>query len=211
MKRFSFFASVGISWIFSAAFLVLVLWVQYNFYVALPAILLTMFLMRFYYDPDRELPSYPLGIMSPVDGVVESIELVHDPFLERPCHRIRIKSDFLGVYHGRSPTEGKIVEYWPSLSKEKQEYTRENTRSVWWIQTDEHDDVIIVVTSHFKFGGTRCFVHAGERVGQARRCGRFPTGSTIDLLIDEKSYIDSVEGQRVIAGVDRLATFNHEP
>lgn len=211
MKRFSFFASVGISWILSAVLLVLVLWVQYNFYVALPAILLTMFLMRFYYDPDRELPSYPLGIMSPVDGVVESVELIHDPFLDRPCQRIRIKSDFLGVYHGRSPTEGKIVEYWPSLSTDKQEYTRENTRSVWWIQTDENDDVIIVVTSHFKFGSSHCFIHAGERVGQARRCGRFPTNSTIDLLIDEKSYIDAVEGQRVIAGVDRLATFNHEP
>lgn len=210
MKRFSFFASAGISWIFLASAVSLVLWIEFGLYVALPAIILTLLLMRFYYDPDRELPSHPLGIMSPVDGVVESVELVHDPFLDRPSQRIRIRSRLLGVYHGRSPTEGKVVEFWPVLSEKKQEYTPQHTRGAWWIKTDENDDVIIVLVSHYKFGQTSCFTHPGERVGQARRCGHFPAGSIIDILIDENSFIDASEGQRVIAGINRIATFNHE-
>ena len=210
MKRFSFFASDGISWILSASLLVVILWVQINFYIALPAILLTLLLMRFYYDPDRELPSHPLGVMSPVDGVIESIELMHDPFVDRTSQRIRIKSKLMGVYHGRSPTEGKIVEFWPTLTEDIQEYTRKITRGVWWIRTDENDEVILVVMSNYKFGSVSCFVHPGERVGQARRCGHFPATSIIDILIDENSYIDASEGQQVIAGMDRIATFNHE-
>ncbi len=70
--------------------------------------------------------------------------------------------------------------------------------------------MILVAMSHYKFGNTSCFVPPGERVGQARRCGHFPVGSIIDILIDEKSFIDASEGQRVIAGIDRIATFNHE-
>ena len=188
MRRFSFFASVGISWILSASAMVVVLWVQFGFYVSLPAILLALFLMRFYYDPD----------------------LMHDPFLDRPSQRIRIKSKLLGVYHGRSPTEGKIVEFWPALSQDKQDYSRELTRGVWWIRTDENDDVIIVLMNQYKLGKISCFIHPGERVGQARRCGHFPAGGIIDILIDENSFIEATEGQSVIAGVHRIATFNHE-
>jgi phosphatidylserine decarboxylase len=210
VRRFSFFASVGISWILSASILVVVLWVQFDFYVSLPAILLTLFLMRVYYDPDRELPSHPLGVMSPVDGVIESVDLMHDPFLDRPSQRIRIRSKLLGVYHVRSPTEGKISQFWPKLEKDKQEYTRETTRGVWWIKTDENDDVIIVLINKFKLGKLTCFIHPGERVGQARRCGHFPAGGMIDILIDENSFIEATEGQSVIAGVHRIATFNHE-
>lgn len=194
----------------SASLLVVVLWVQFSFYLALPAILLTLLLMRFYYDPDRELPSHPLGVMSPVDGVIESIELMHDPFLDRPSQRVRIRSKLLGVYHARSPTEGKIVEFWPNLAEDKQEYTHNNTRGAWWIHTDEDDDVMLVVMNDYKFGSTSCFVRPGERVGQARRCGHFPVGSIIDILIDENSFIDASEGQQVIAGIHRIATFNHE-
>ena len=210
MKRFSFFASVGIGWI-SLSFIVAgILWLQFGIVAAIPAILFGILLMRFYYDPDRQLPSHPLGIMSPVDGIIESVELMYDPFLERPSQRVRIKPDLMGVYHGRSPIEGKIVQYWPLLAEDMQEYTIKTTRGVWWIKTDENDDLVIVASSGFSIGRSGCEIQVGERVGQARRCGRFPTNGRIDLLLDENTYLEAVEGQRVLAGMDRIATLNHE-
>lgn len=210
MKRFSFFAHDGISWILSAIVLTGYLWAQFNVYAALPTVLLTLVLMRLFYDPDRDLPSHPLGVMSPVDGVVISTELFHDPFLDRVAQRIRIQSDLFGVYHGRSPTEGKMVEYWPTLAGDKQGYSQEDTKGAWWIKTDEGDDVVLVVTAGISLGKARCEIQAGERVGQARRCGRFLPHGVIDVLIDENSYVEINPGQRVMAGVNMLATFNHD-
>jgi len=193
-----------------AIVLLVISWVQLKVYAALPALLLVLLLMRFYYDPDRELPSHPLGVMSPVDGIVLTIDLFHDPFLDRTTQRIRIQSSLLGVYYGRSPTEGKMTEFWPVLSEDKQEYTQANTTGALWIKTDEGDDIILVATTKSGWGRTRCEIQAGERVGQARRCGRFPVGNCIDILIDDNSFIEVVPGQRVTAGIDRIATFNHE-
>lgn len=210
MKRFSFFANEGIRWILLAVVLVAVLWVQFNVYAALPALLLVLLVMRFYYDPDRELPSHPLGVMSPVDGIVLDIDLFHDPFLDRVSQRIRIQTDLLGVYYGRSPTEGKMMEFWPVLPEDKQEYTRANTTGALWIKTDEGDDVTVIATKKSGWGRTRCEIQAGERVGQARRCGRFPVGSCLHILIKENAFIEVAPGQRVLAGIDRIATFNHE-
>lgn len=210
MKRFSFFASNGIRWILLALVLIVVLWVQLNIYAALPAAVLSLVVMRFYYDPDRELPSHPLGVMSPVDGTVLECELFHDPFINRTAQRIRIQSDLLGVYHGRSPTEGKMMEYWPGLKEDLPGYSRTETKGVWWIKTDEGDDLILAVTTNVSWWGTQCEVQAGERVGQARRCGRFPPNNIIDIMVDEGAFVEAVPGQHVKAGVDRIAIFNHD-
>ena len=210
MKRFSFFASHGIRWILLGVIITGLLWAQFGFHVSLPALLLTLLLMRIYYDPDRELPSYPLGVMSPVDGAVLDTDIVHDPFLDRTVRRIRIKNDLLGAYFARSPTEGKLMEFWPTLAEDHEEYTHDNTRGAIWIQTDESDDLVIVVKLDSPWSVTHCKIQAGERVGQARRCCRFPPGSLIDILLDEKTYTEVTPGKRVRAGIDRVATYNHE-
>ena len=210
MKRFNFLADDGMRWILSALLVCAVLWVQLGIFAAVPALLLALALTRYYYDPDRELPSHPLGVMSPVDGTVLAIELIQDPFLARTVQRIRVRSDLLGVYHARSPIEGKMTEYWPILPEDKPPYSQATTSAAMWITTDEGDNVIVVLQAKFAWQRTYCAIQAGERLGQARRCGRFPAGCIVDLLLDEKSFIQSVPGQRVTAGLDTLATFNHD-
>lgn len=191
-------------------FLAIIAGIQYGPLFAIPFGLAAILLMLFFYDFDRELPSHPLGVMSPIDGQIEKIDLFYDPFLNRPAKRIRIHADLLRVYHARSPTEGKLMEYWPVLPEGKRGYDKDTVKAVWWIQTDEKDDVILVVESDSILGGAHCEVQAGERIGQARRCGRFPLFCHIDLLVDEKSFTEVEEGQRVLAGVHTIATFNHD-
>lgn len=210
MKRFSFFAAEGIRWILLATVVSGIIWLQFDLLTALPAIVVTLGLMRFYYDPDRELPSYPLGVMSPVDGRVVDTDIVHDPFVDRTAQRIRIKSSLFGVYYGRSPIEGKMIEFWPSLPEDIEQYDKKTTKGVLWIRTDEDDDVVMIAISDSLWFRTWCDTRAGERAGQARRCGRFPPGCLIDVLVADNTYMQASVGQRVKAGIDRLASFNHE-
>ncbi len=170
----------------------------------------TLLLILYYYDPDRELPSHPLGVMSPVDGTVIMIDFFHDPFLARAARRIRIRPNLFRVYHSRSPTEGKLMEYWPQADGQNQGDANKTIRAAWWIQTDELDDVTMIVFGESVWGNPECSTQAGERIGQGARCGRFPIFSQIDILVDQKSYLNVQQGQAVTAGIDTLATFNHD-
>ena len=63
-----------------------------------------------YRDPHREIPSSPLAVVSPADGVVTAVEEVSDPYLNREAVRLDIRMSYAGVYSTRSPVEGKVLE-----------------------------------------------------------------------------------------------------
>jgi len=210
VNRYKLFSSNGLRWILFALMISVILIYNYGLSLLVILVPLNLFLAIFFFDPDRELPSHPLGVMSPVDGYVQSIDLFHDPFLDRTCIRIRIHANLLRVYLARSPSEGKLMEYWPVVSEAKAGYNKSHIKGAWWIRTDEGDDIVMVVQSRSPLGRTYCHIQAGERIGQARRCGRFPVLSVIDLLVEEHSFIEVKEGQKVQSGVHTIATFTHD-
>lgn len=209
MKRGRFFAKTGLRWIQLSVISVIMLYMLVGIWSAIAALVMTLVLMRYYHDPERELPSHPLGIMSPVDGFIERIEKFYDPFIQRPAQRIRIKANLFRVYHERSPIEGTLLEYWPLVSKPIS-YGTELKASAWWIQTDEQDDVVMVVIGKPVWWRPSCYVQVGERIGQSRRYGHFPILSTVDILLAENVFIQVESGQKIQAGIDSLATFNHD-
>ncbi len=210
MKRDRIFARTGIRWIQLSALAAVVLYMSLGVYGSIAAVIVMLWLMRYYYDPERELPSHPLGVMSPVDGTIEEARAYFDPFLDRNAIRIRMRANLFRTYHERSPTEGKLVEYWPLAIKRGTGYNNSAKASGWWIQTDEEDNVLMIVTSHPAWLRSECHVQAGERVGQGRRCGHFPMISRVDIFVDENAFLKVEAGQAVQAGIDTLATFNHD-
>ena len=211
MARFRVFSETGVRWVVISALIATVVNTQLHFLDTLPLWVIVLMLAVYYYDPDRKLPSHPLGIMCPIDGIVTRVELFHDPIRDRPAWRIRIRADVIRVYYSRSPTEGKLMEYWPQLQSDLPGYKQSDVNGVWWIQTDEKDDVVMVIMSPSKWPvRASCKIHAGERIGQGRRCGRFPLFCDVDVLIPDDSFISSQVGQSVQGGVDVLGTLNHE-
>lgn len=208
MQRYSLFALRGTHRILLVSLLALALLLWKGAWVMMPLLPVIALLMLYYYDPDRQLPSHPLGVMSPIDGTVTMVDLFHDPFLQRPARRIRIRPHLLRVYHSRSPTEGKLMEYWPQRSA--QGYGYADIKAALWIQTDELDNLTMIISGKSAAGRPECTVQAGERIGQGARCGRFPIFSRVDILIDQNAYLNVQPGQTVKAGIDTLATFNHD-
>ena len=86
-------------------------------------------------DPRRDIPSSPLAVVSPADGVVDSIEEVSDPYLDRQALLLVINMNHTGVYSTRSPVEGKVLE--PRNSADGA-----NRPHGVWLQTDEGDDLV---------------------------------------------------------------------
>lgn len=161
-----------------------------------------------YRDPNRVIPAAPLGVVSPVDGRVISIETQQDPFLKRESLVISLQMNWSGVFVLRAVTEGKILQHWLHESTESEEIPGRLQHAIW-IQTDEHDDVVIAIHAAGQFRKMHCYAATGERVGQGKRCGIIPFGTRIDVLLPTRARTQLKADDRVLAGRDLIAEFVH--
>jgi phosphatidylserine decarboxylase len=162
-------------------------------------VLLVLVLFR---DPERDIASRPLAVVSPADGTVISIGTEHDPYLLRQSIRVTVQMHPYGVFTTRSPIEGKVLEppnYPDDTSK---------PHGVW-LQTDEGDDIVMVMSRGRLHTEPRCYIRFGERTGQGKRCGFVHLGGRVDIYLPETSRLAVAEGDVVHSGTDPLATLVH--
>ena len=170
---------------------------------SIPAWLICVLIVYLFRDPDREIPSSPLAVVSPADGLVTSVEEVADPYLERQSIQMVIDMSSAGVYSTRSPVEGKILE--PRNSGDGVS----RPHGVW-LKTDEDDDLVVVMHRGPLNNLPRCFVRIGERVGQGQRCGYIRMGGRVEVFLPLNSRVQVDSGSRVKAGSDVIATLVHK-
>jgi len=161
-----------------------------------------------YRDPNRAIPSAPLGIVSPVDGQVIKIDTQFDPFLKREALTISLQMNWYGVFVLRSVTEGKIMQHWLH-EPDKEDDMPGRLQHAIWIQTDEEDDAVIAIHAGGRFRKMHCYASTGERVGQGKRCGFIPFGTRIDIILPTRARSSLAVGDKVIAGQDLIAEFVH--
>ena len=162
-------------------------------------VLLVLVLFR---DPEREVPSIPLTVISPADGRVVAIEKTGDPYLRRPSLKISIDMNAYGVYTTRSPISGKVLEP-PNNRDDKQQ-----PHGVW-LQTDEGDDIVLVMKRGRLNNKPRCYIRFGDRVGQGKRCGFVHLGGRVDLYLPDNTLPLVAVGSSVHAGADVIARLVH--
>jgi phosphatidylserine decarboxylase len=188
---------------------------------AIPVWLLTILLVYVFRDPDRKIPPIALAVVSPVDGRIKAIENTVDPYLERNATAIRMNMKLTGSFVVRSPIEGKVMNQWlGTVNPARQENGTNSPEHVsndkyrhyhaMWAQTDEGDDVVLVLVKKMFGFRPRYYVHAGERVGQGQRCGFVSFGCEALLLVPEVSRRECIPGNSVTAGSDVIATLIHK-
>jgi phosphatidylserine decarboxylase len=161
---------------------------------------LIVFLFR---DPDREIPSSPLAVVSPADGVVDTLQELHDPYLDRQAILLGIQMSHVGVYSTRSPVEGKILEPRNPAGGNDQ------PQGVW-LKTDEEDNLVVVMHRGPLHNLPHCFVGIGERVGQGQRCGYIQMGGRVEVYLPANCRVQVSPGSRVRAGSDVIAVLVHK-
>jgi phosphatidylserine decarboxylase len=155
-----------------------------------------------YRDPTREIPSSPLAVVSPADGVVTAVAEMSDPYLDREAVRLDIRMSHAGVFSTRSPVEGKVLE-------PKSPGNGVQPHGVW-LKTDEDDDLVVVMHRSPLHNLPRCYVRIGERLGQGQRCGYIPMGGLVEVYLPRYSRIQVSSGTHVKAGSDVIATLVHK-
>ena len=197
-------AAEGVPLIFGGVVIAGILTFAYGVYV-IPLWLLVLLLVWLYRDPVRNVPSAPLGVISPVEGTITIAESHPDPYLGRDAQLIRIHMAPTSVYSIRGAIEGKIIQQWLDQESEGEH----DVSHAIQVQTDEHEDVVVVLRPGRVFKRLSCNANIGERIGQGHRCGIIPFGSEVDLYIPTNAQLNVKSGDRVISGESILAELPH--
>lgn len=175
---------------------------------SVPLWVLFVVLVTVFREPARVVPSSPLAIISPIDGKVISVEKIYDKWLNRQALVIGIQIPEPGISALRSPTEGKVMDFWTNLGSGRAP-TGSPTEYTIWVQTDEREDVVFCVITR-AFSRFKADVAPGERVGQGQRNGFIFFGRRVEVLMPITCHAHVTPGDAISAGSGVIATLLRE-
>jgi len=169
-------------------------------------VLLAMFFLWFFRDPERKVSMGPGEIVSPADGVVTQAEWIETSGGSRL--RLSIFLNVFDVHVNRAPVAGtvKTVKY--------TEGGFVNAMNPESVLTNEQTLVVIDAggyeVSYKQIAGLLarrivCAVKAGDRVERGQRVGMIKFGSRVDVLMPADAVLRVKSGTRVNGGSTILA------
>jgi len=172
-------------------------------------IFLGLFVMYFFRDPNRVIPSDPDTVVSPADGHV--VAIVHEELEGKPGQRVSIFLSIWDVHVQRAPVAGRIerVEYKPGrfYAALRRKASEENEQNVISISTPRGTLVFKQIAGAIA-RRVLCWKSAGETVSLGERVGLIRFGSRVDVWLPPDAVIGVKRGQMVKGGSSILAKWN---
>jgi phosphatidylserine decarboxylase len=176
---------------------------------AVPLLLLGAFLLWFFRDPEREIPTLAGAVVSPGDGKVTDVSVVaSDGAGGISRSRISIFLSVFDVHVNRSPIAGVIREvryqHGKFLNAMGARSAEENEQN---IVTVEGEDRTVIFKQIAGLIARRIVFNfkVGDRVACGERVGLIKFGSRVDVLFDRAAAIQVKIGDRVKGGATVLA------
>jgi len=177
-------------------------------YLLIAVIAIIVITAPLFRSPLRRIPSVPLGVVSPVDGVVSSITTVADPYLPREAIKLTLVHSMWQPHVLRAACEGFIKELWTPGQKINGA-GKICGAYVIWLQTDEGDDVVFSLLPQVSWPKITCNGHSGERIGQGQVFGFAGFKTLVEVYLPANVRLDVDVNGKVEAGADILATLVH--
>jgi phosphatidylserine decarboxylase len=169
-------------------------------------IVLGVFVLFFFRDPERTPPSDPDAIVSPGDGRV--MEVVDEPRGTQAGRRISIFLSIFDVHVNRSPVAGKItaIEYRSGkfYAAMRGRASAENEQNAFHVTTDR-GEVVFKQIAGWVARRIICWKSAGESVTRGERVGMIRFGSRMDIWLPDHVDVVVRPGQHVAGGTSILA------
>ncbi len=178
---------------------------------AIPFWVIAIFVLQFFRDPPREVPSNPNAILAPADGRIVAVEKIQDPFLEREAIKISVFMNVFNVHSNRSPVDGEVRDKWyfpgKFINADLPKASLENERNALWIKADNGADVTCVQVAGLIAKRIICHVSPGEHLNRGQRFGFIRFGSRVDVYLPLNTKINVNIGDKVSATLTVLAEF----
>ena len=172
-------------------------------------LLLTVFSLNFFRDPDRAIPAEAGMAVAPADGVVCKMGEAIDPASGEPRQVVCIFMNVFNVHVNRSPVSGVVSQvryisgkfFNASLDKA----STDNERNLIVVTTSEGARFSVVQIAGLIARRIVCPAKPGDRLAQGERYGMIKFGSRLDVYLPPGYHAAVAMGQKTTAGVTVLA------
>jgi phosphatidylserine decarboxylase len=172
-------------------------------------VFLGLFVLYFFRDPERAIPSDPGAVVSPADGHV--VEIVDEAREGQAGRRISIFLSVWDVHVQRAPVAGHVaaVEYKPGrfYAALRARASTENEQNVISIATPAGTLVFKQIAGAIA-RRVLCWKNVGEMVSLGERVGMIRFGSRVDVWLPAGAQVVVRRGQSVKGGASILAKWN---
>jgi phosphatidylserine decarboxylase len=197
----------GLSLLAAAAILV---WLTGNWAWSIPPILLALFFLQFFRDPERAIPSGIGLIVSPGDGKVTETALIQTPEGDRL--RISIFLSVFNVHVNRAPISGDLSRvfyqkgrYLNAMNPDSADQNEQNVVTVNGRGKDEGIEVVFKQIAGLLARRIVFNFKAGDSVERGQRVGLIKFGSRVDVILPADAILRVKVGDKVNGGATVLA------
>jgi phosphatidylserine decarboxylase len=184
---------------------ILVGWFARPAWAVLP-LLLAVFFLWFFRDPERAIPQNAGAVVSPADGKVTDVSLV--TVAGEKQTRISIFLSVFDVHVNRSPIAGTVSEVryqrGKFLNAMNQASAEENEQNIVRVEGDGQSVVFKQIAGLL---ARRIVFHpkVGDRLERGQRVGLIKFGSRTDIMLNSNANLQVKVGDRVRGGASVLA------
>ena len=206
-------AREGYPFILASIFVIIATWVIGLRGVSYFSLGLAIFIISFFRDPERDIPSEEGSVVSPADGRIIKIEQerIGDRFKICPQEAIKI-SIFMNVFNvhvNRVPASGKVlgVFYNPGkfFSADKDKASLENEQNALLIEAKNGKRFVVNQIAGLIARRIVCYTKEGDTLEKGKRFGMIRFGSRLDVYLPVDCKINVSIGDKVKAGSSILA------
>lgn len=176
---------------------------------SIPLWIVTLFVLQFFRDPPRDIPSQANAVVSAADGRVIVVEKAYDEYLQRDALKISVFMNVFNVHSNRAPMDGKVQRRWyfpgKFLNAAVAKASLENERNALWIKTPDGQDVTCVQIAGLVARRILCYVEEGAELRKGQRYGFIRFGSRVDLYLPLTAVPKVSLGDKVSASSTVLA------
>ncbi|MDI9313059.1 MAG: phosphatidylserine decarboxylase [Hydrotalea sp.] len=176
---------------------------------------LTLWCIYFFRDPDRVPPADKNCIISPADGVVQTVAIKPLPRELRAIAgaksytRVSIFMNVFNVHVNRMPCAATVVlnHYHKGqfLNASFDKASDLNERQSLWLKTSHNTNIGLVQIAGLVARRILCNAAAGSKWPAAQRFGMIRFGSRVDVFLPANYRVLVAVGQTAVAGETRLA------
>jgi phosphatidylserine decarboxylase len=167
--------------------LAVIVWALAGFAWSVPLWLVAVFVIQFFRDPPRAVPSQPNAVLSPADGRIVKVEKVRDPLTERDTLLISVFMNVFNVHSNRSPVDGTVERLQYSAGRfvnaDLDKASLENERNAMVVRLASGERISVVQVAGLIARRILCYVREGQRLARGERYGFIRFGSRVDVYL----------------------------
>jgi phosphatidylserine decarboxylase len=176
-------------WPFIAAALAVavIVWAVAGFAWSVPLWLVAVFVIQFFRDPPRAVPTQPNAVLSPADGRIVKVEKVRDPLTERDTLLVSVFMNVFNVHSNRAPVDGtvELIQYSAGkfVNADLDKASSENERNAMVMRLADGERIAVVQVAGLIARRILCYAKVGQRLGRGERYGFIRFGSRVDVYL----------------------------